>query len=306
MQSDSSRVFVAACALLLLATRGLGDPVGLGQDSRHLLRLSDRVGQTSRYRLAFDIEMRADYAGPPQRDAGVRQLLETLAEGMVLRTALDFEQRLKSVGADGTRTFDVRWHDYAFRGDVGGRPIPPPPGHLDATRELLSRSAEIRTTATGQTLAVDFDHPRLAELAERIERIEGAMPTYLPEVPVAVGDSWTSVAHFPVELTPGGLGSLDLRLEHTLVELRTGVGGPVAVIELRGSYSRLQGLEEGGAGIPIHLQAAMTGRTRFDVAAGRFVDGHYEIDMFALHAADGIEIQLTGHANGTLELVSER
>ncbi len=305
MLSGSSRL-LAIFALLSLAAHAPDGLVESGQEPRHLLRLSDRVGQTSRYRLAFEIEMRADYAGPPQRDAGVRRLLETLAEGMVLRTALEYEQRLKTVEADGTRTFGVRWHDFDVGGDVGGRPVPPPPGHLGTTRELLSRSAEIRTTATGRTLAVDFAHPGLAKLAEQIERIEGAMPTYLPEVPVKLGDSWTSVARFPVELAPGGLGSLDLQLEHTLVELRPGEEGPIAVIELRGSYSRLQGMEEEVAGIPIHLQATMTGQTRFAVAEGRFIDGRYEIDMFALHAAEGIEIQLTGHANGTLELVGER
>jgi hypothetical protein len=225
---------------------------------------------------------------------------------MGLRTAVEYEQRLVEVAADGTRMFEVLWHDYDFSGDIGGRPIAPPPRHREMTHELLSRRARIRTTPTGRTLKVEAEHTGLAGLARQFERLEGAMPTYLPEEAVGPGDRWTSVAHFPLELSVGGEGSMELKLEHRLVEFREGRDGPLAVIALAGDYSRLQGIEEMAGGTPMHVETSLTGSTTFDVRHGRFIEGRYEIDMFALHAAPGIELQLIGHANGRLELVSAR
>ena len=75
------------------------------------------------------------------------------------------------------------------------------------------------------------------------------------------------------------------------------------MIELNGSYSQLQAAEDVGLGAPLHMDASLTGSSLFDISQGRFVGGSYQIDMFALSAAEGVEVQLTGHANGTLELV---
>ncbi|GEM_PF-2986640 len=274
------------------------------QTGKHLLRVSDRVGQANRYRIAFDMRMRAEYSGPGEPDARTRQLMETLASGMGLQTAVEYELKLMEVAGDGTRTFEVRWYAFEFSGDIGGRPVAPPPGHQESVRDLLSETARVRTTPTGRTLDVAYSHPRIARLAQRLAQMEGVAPTYLPEEPVEIGDRWSSVAQFPVGLGTGGEVRLTLELEHTLVELREGPDGPFAVIELSGSYSRLQGMEDVGLGVPMHLQASLTGFNLFDINQGRFTGGHYEIDMFALHAADGVEIQLTGHADGNLELLN--
>ena len=276
------------------------------QKPTYLLRITDRIGQVSRYRLVFDIQMRAEYQGSAELDVRARQLMETLAKGMGLRTAVEYEQRLVKVAADGTRTFEVRWRDYDFTGDIGGQPIAPPPQHLESTRELLSRVALVSTTPTGRTLAVEAQHPGLAGMAKRFEQMEEAMPTYLPEQAVGAGDRWTSVANFPLEITAGGTGSMALELEHELVAFREGREGPIALIALAGDFSRLQGIEAVAGGVPMHVETSLTGSTLFDVARGRFVEGQYEIDMFALHAADGVEIQLIGHANGRLELMDTR
>lgn len=297
---------------LLVVLAALAAPALLASESArpqsesYRLRLSSDVGQTNRYRLVFDIQMRAEYGGSAQPDDQTRRLLETLASGMGIRTAVEYEQRLIEVSADGTRTFEVHWRDFDFSGEIGGRPIPPPPLHVRSTRELLSQRALVRTTPTGRTKDVAYDHPGLAELGERYKQLESAMPTYLPEESVRVGDSWTGVAEFPLALTSRGSGTMTLQLEHRLVEIRQGSEGPLAVIQLAGSYSRLRGLEEFVGGAPQHMEASLTGSTLFDINGGRFVGGHYEIDMFALHAEAGIEIQLTGHANGDLELVTSR
>lgn len=285
---------------------GAGSPFvpAVVQDSTYLLRLSDRVGEVNRYRLDFDMHMRAEYRGTGEPDARTRQLMETLASGMGLRTAVEYEQELVEVARDGTRTFEVRWHAYELTGDIGGRPVSPPPGHAESVRDLLSQTARVRTTPVGRTVDVAYSHPRIAQLARRLAQMEGPAPTYLPEEPVEVGDRWSSVARFPVGLSAGGEVGVTLDLEHRLVELREGPDGPVAVIELSGSYSRLQGAEAFGFGVPMHLQASLTGSNLFDITNGRFVGGHYEIDMFALHAAEGVEIELTGHADGDLELLN--
>jgi hypothetical protein len=264
--------------------------------------LSDRVGQSSRYRLTFDIQMRAEYQGQGEVDPQAKQVMEALQEGMELRTAMEYERRLVAVDTDGTRTFEVRWHDYQYDAQLGGREIPPPPGHQDAVRNLLLQTARVRTTPTGRTVDVEYSSPQLDGLARSAQQ-DGGMPTFLPEEPVGPGDRWTSSAEFPVGL---GAGNMTLELEHTLIEIREGPEGPIAVIELAGSYSQLQGAEEIGLGVPMHLQTSLTGSTLFDVSRGRFVDGRYEIDMFALQAAEGIEIHLTGHANGILELLDTR
>jgi len=291
---------MAATWWVVLAVVGVVPAVA--QSSAHQLRISDSVGQTSRYRLSFDIHMRAEISGQGEPDARTRQLLETLASGMEMRTAVEYSQRLVAVTSDSLRVFDVRWHDYQFTGELGGEEIPPPPGYLESVRDLLSQTARVRTTPSGRTTEVTYSHAQLSSLTKSLER--GGMPTYLPERPVEVGDSWSSTAEIPLGMSAGG--SLNLELEHTLREVRAAPEGRVAVIELAGSYSQLQGFEESGLGVPMHMQASLTGSSLFDIDNGRFVGGRYEIDMFALHAAEGVEIRLTGHANGDLELVDAR
>lgn len=276
------------------------------QTPTHVLRLSDEVGQTNRYRLTFDIQMRAEYVSEGEPDAQTRQLMETLASGLGLHTAVEYEQRLSAVEEDGTRAFEVRWHDFEFTGDIGGRPIPPPPTQVESTRDLLSQRARVRTTPSGRTIDVTYTHPQLAGLARQFEQLESAMPTYLPEQPVRVGDRWRSAGQFPVGLSASGAGNMTLELEHTLLEVRPGEGGPVAVIGLSGTFSNLQGIEESGFGAPMHMEASLTGSALFDIGHGRYVGGRYEIDMFAVHAEGGVEVQLTGHANGNLELLDAR
>jgi len=246
--------------------------------------------------------MRAEISGQGDPDERTKKLMETLASGMEMRTAVEYEQRLVGVGADSVRVFNVRWHDYQFSGRLGDEEIPPPPGYLESMRDLLSQTARMRATPSGRTLDVTYSHPRLSGLTSGLDR--GGMPTYLPEEPVVVGDSWSSTAEIPLGMGAGG--SLSLQLDHTLREVRADPDGPIAVIELTGSYSQLQGFEESGFGEPMHVQASLTGSSLFDIDRGRFVGGRYEIDMFALHAAEGVEIQLTGHANGRLELVNAR
>lgn len=276
------------------------------QSDTHVLQLSDAVGQSSRYRLTFDIRMRAEYTGSEEPDERARELLSLLASGMSLRTALEYEQRLGAVAEDGTREYEVRWHDYEYAGEIGGQRVAPPDGHARATQELLQQRARFRTTPQGRTLEVRFARPGMEGLAKRLGTLENAMPTYLPDGPVAVGDRWTSTARFPVGLQGDGGGDMVLELEHTLLEVRPGADGPVAVIGLSGSYSRLQALEGTGLGVPLHVEASLTGTTMFDVRRGRFTGGRYEVDMFALHAESGVELRMTGHANGSLELLRER
>jgi hypothetical protein len=272
------------------------------QDAAYRLQLGDDIGQINRYRLVFDLEMRAEYTGEGALDAGARQLIDALADGMSVSTAVEYDERLMAVDPAGVRTFDVRWHDYQFRGRISGAEIPEPPGRAEATHDLLASSAaRVRTSPTGQTIGVEYSNPRLEAFARQFE--QAGMPTYLPENAVRVGDSWTGVASFPLGAGMGGKGSMEIDLVHTLKELRQGTNGPVAVIVLSGSYSQLQAMEDVGLGAPLHLDASLTGSTLFDISQGRFVGGNYQIDMFALSAAEGVEIQLTGHATGTLELV---
>jgi hypothetical protein len=276
------------------------------QSPTYVLQLSDEVGQANRYRVTFEIQMRAEYVSEGEPDARTRQLMDMLASGLGLHTAVEYEQRLAAVEEDGTRAFEVRWHDFEFTGDIGGRPIPPPPTQIESTRDLLSQTAQVRTTPSGRTIDVTYTHPQLAGLARQLEQLESAMPTYLPEGAVRVGDRWKSVGQFPVGLPAGGVGSMNLELEHTLLEVRPGEDGPVAVIGLSGTFSNLRGTEASGFGVPMQMEASLVGSTRFDIEHGRYVGGSYEIDMFAVQAESGVELQLTGHANGSLELLGER
>lgn len=294
--------FTTALSLALAA--GLAPPESLAQDEEYDLRLTDRIGQSNRYRLSFEIRMRADYAGTSAPDDRSRRLIEALSEGMVLRTAVEYEQTLVEVEDDGTRVFTVRWHDFDYEGELAGEPVPPPAAHVEATRELLKHAARVRTAPSGRTLALSYTNPALRRLGKSFESLKHALPTYLPEKRVRVGESWSSVARFPVGAPgPAGVGSLELELLHELTGVREGPDGPVASIRLSGSYSRMEEPGEMLAGVPMHVEASLTGETVFDVERGRFSQGHYEIDMFALYAEAGVEIRLTGHADGDLELV---
>jgi hypothetical protein len=287
--------------VVLLHVAFLVSTAAVVQEPTYRLHLTDEVGQISRYRLVFDLEMRAEYTGGGEVDQAARQFMEALAEGMRVRTAVEYDKRLVAVEPDGVRTFDVRWHDYKFQGLIGEEEIPEPPGRAEARRDLLAASAaRVRTTPTGQVIDVEYSNPRVETLVRQFE--QAGMPTYLPETAVRVGDSWTSQASFPLG---AGLnaGSMELDLVHTFKELRQGPAGPIVVIEIAGSYSQLQGMEEVGMGTPLHMDARLTGVSLFDIGRGRFVGGDYQVDMFALNASEGVEVQLTGHANGKLELL---
>ncbi len=129
------------------------------------------------------------------------------------------------------------------------------------------------------------------------------MPTYLPPGPVRVGDSWAGRASLPLQTGTGGTESMEFELEHTLREVRQAPGGPIAVIALSGNYSREDGIETMELGLPLHMEASFTGTSLFAIGEGRFVGGSYELDMFALHSTGDAEVELTGHANGHLELI---
>jgi hypothetical protein len=298
-------------ALLLLgvaaAARGAA-----AQAPAYWLRLSDQVGQSSRYRTSFVLAMRAEYtgagagAGELEMEARARELLAALAKGMEVRSAIEYEQRLAAVEADGTREFRIRWHDYDYTGRIGEQEIAPPAAQLEAARAVLAQSARLRVTPSGRTLSVEYGDARLAAAAQQLERMKGGMPAYLPEEPVKVGDSWSATSEFPVGLTPEGQGTLTLELRHTLREVRQGPQGAIAVIDLAGSYASRLTESALGSGAPLHVQASLTGSALFDIAGGRYLGGTYEIDLYALQAAGGVELGLTGHANGTLELLENR
>ncbi len=306
----SSRGGRFLCPLGLFALAGLAAGAlsrdALAQKPAHQLRITEKTGQSSRYRLSFDMQMRAEYTLEGEPQAAARDWIDLLKSGMGLRTSVEYEQRLVRVADDGTRAFEVRWYDYHFAGRVGDREIPPPRGQLELVEALLTQTARFRTTPSGRTIEVSHSDPRIARLAAGWQPLEGGIPTSLPEGPVAIGDRWTNSAQIPVGMPTGGAESMTLELEHTLVELRDGPHGPVAVISVKGSYSRLHGLGDLALGQPLHLQATLIGSSLFDINQGRFVGGRYEVDMFALHAEGGVELQLTGHANGKLELLSAR
>jgi hypothetical protein len=281
-------------------------PAAIAQAPTYDLQISGQVGTRNRYRLTFDIRMRAEILGQGQPDERAERLIAMLSEGMTLRTAVEYEQELVAVAPDGVRTFEVRWRDYQFTGELAGQEIPPPADYIALTRELLSQSARVRTTPTGRTVEVDYSHPRLAGLARSFEQMDGGMPTYLPEGPVSVGDRWTGTAKIPLGMSSGMAGSLTLELVHTFEEVREGSGGPVAVIALAGKYSQLQAVEETALGVPLRMEATLAGSSLFDITRGRFIGGQYELDMFALHAEGGVEIQLIGHADGNQELLNPR
>jgi hypothetical protein len=290
-------LLVALPQLAFLATA-----LATGQEPAYRLHLTEEVGQISSYRLVFDLEMRAEYTGGGELSSATRQFMAALSEGMRVRTAVEYDERLVAVEEDGVRTFDVRWHDYKFQGLIGGEEIPEPPGRAEATRDLLAASAaRVKTTPSGRTIEVEYSNPQVETFVRQFE--QAGMPTYLPETAVAVGDSWTSRASFPLG-AGAGAGTMELDLVHTFTELRQGPDGPIVVIEIAGSYSQLQGLEDVGIGAPLHMDARLTGVSLFDITWGRFVGGDFQLDMFALSASEEVEIQLTGHANGKLELLS--
>lgn len=290
---------VLLCALIVAAP--CLTATAAGQQEGHRLRLSDRIGRADRYRLVFDLEMRAEFRGTGALDEATQQLFGALREGMDVRTVVEYEQRLADIAPDGTHIFDVRWHDYQFRGRLGGEEIPAPPGHAAARRELLAGTARVKTTPSAEMIDVSYSSPRMGALARQFQ--QAGMPTFLPAAPVQVGDSWTGKASLPLRPGTGGTESMEFDLRHTLKEVRRGPGGPIAVIALAGSYSREEGVEAIERGLPLHMEASLTGLSLFAVGEGRFVGGSYELDMFALHSTGDAEVALTGHANGVLELI---
>lgn len=273
---------------------------------RYELRLSDRVGEVGRYRATFEMRIDADFTEGRAASPRGRQLMEAIGSGIRMKTVMEYEQELEGVGRDGVRTFELRWQDYDFQGSVGDRLVEPPPGHGGRVQELLSRPVHLRATPLGRTVDVDYGHPQLAQLAGGMGGLQGAVPAQLPERPIAVGDRWSGVVELPMELPTGRSGSLAFQMEHELQAVEEGPNGPIAVIGIRGSYSHLRGVEEMGRDLPMHLEATLTGRVRFDVSGGHFLDGGYQVDLFALHSGEGGDLQLTGHATGGLERLGRR
>lgn len=249
--------------------------------------------------MKFELRMGAEYEGEAPSDRA-RELIGALGSGLQMRMSMVYDQRLREIAADGNRTFEFRWREYDFGGEVNGEPVPEPPGHDAMVERLLARSARVRTTELGQPVAVEYEDPEVERLGGAFGRMPGALPVYLPERPVGAGDRWEGRIELPLEM-PGGPRSVPFRLEHTLREVRPGPDGPVAVIEVRGSYSSLEQAAGGDdAAAAMHFEATIAGSAEFDIDAGWFRDGRYEIDMYAVEGLDEGSIHLTGHATGAL------
>lgn len=276
------------------------------QPGTYRLRLSDRVGSVNRYRLSFDMDVRAEYSAGAVPNARARRLMQSLGPGIQMRTVMVYEQELTEIAADDTRVFEVRWDDYRFSGKVGGDEVTPPPGADEAVQRILSQTALVRTTARGQTVDVRYETPAFAQAGQELRAVQNALPTLLPERPVQPGDHWTGETELPLRMPTGENGMMKLQLRHTLREIQTGPAGPIAVIDLQGSYSDLEGARA-QAVLPMYLEATLTGTARFDIQAGRFNGGEYQVDMFALNTGEkGGELRLTGHATGELKLLDSR
>ena len=281
-------------------------PAAPDRSGTYRLRLSDRVGSLNRYRLSFDMDIRAEYSDGDIPNGRARRLMQSLGPGIQMHTVMEYEQELTNVEPDDTRVFEIRWDDYRFSGKVGGDDVTPPPQADEAVDRILSQTALVRTTARGQTVDVKYDAPAFARAGEELRAVQNALPTLLPDGPVQVGDRWTGETELPLRLPTGESGTVKVEMRHTLREIRPGPAGPVAVIDLQGSYSDLEGARA-GAILPMYLEATLTGTARFDIEAGRFGGGEYEVDMFALNTGEeGGELRLTGHASGELKLLDSR
>lgn len=289
--------------VLLMGAWGLVPAHALvAQPPRYRLELTDRVGDVMQYRVEFRMDIRVELGKTDIPDDRGRQLMQALDPGIHMRTTMEYEQELIDVGPEGLRTFELRWRDYEFQGSVGGQAIEPPRGHESALQDLLAEPVLLRASPQGKTESVEYAHPRLAR-AGALGGVQGALPAQLPDRPVAVAEQWGGSVDLPIELPSGGRATLTFDLEHTLSRVMEGPSGPVAVIAVSGSYARLSGVEEMSSEMPMHLQASLQGEALFDVDAGQFISGDYEVDLFALHASEGVELQLTGHATGTLRTV---
>lgn len=287
----------ASAAARLLATAAILGSWGAGcrDEPAVTLRLSDQVGQVSRYRLVNEVRTSARVEGPSE---GRGEIAGPVMEQKT-RVEMLLTEKLVSLDSGGVRTFESTLDSLDVSGSAGGEPIPMPgAGRL---REELRAPVRTRRTAYGAVVGLETGNPMLRAMAEAFQVARAAVQ--LPQHTVRVGEAWTHELRLPVP----NLGiALRAALESRLKELRPGNAGPEAVVEVGGTVAAAQDEAGGLGGRPGSMKAkgTLTGLLRFDVSAGRVIESTYSYRItMDVEPRSGITFRTVADGTTTLALV---
>lgn len=139
-----------------------------------------------------------------------------------------------------------------------------PPGFEDTAKRVGVPLSLVRITPHGKVVS------RQSKIRGQSADEDAPVVLRLPDLPVAIGETWDEPFEVKVNLQKGGSKSIQTRWHHKLTEVKNGI----ATIEV--TYQVLSPMD---AQIEFQLvQRMMSGEVQFDIAKGRVVSQQMSVD----------------------------
>ncbi len=230
----------------------LGTLVHATESTKHLLRYKFKTGEILRYEVDQRSSVRNTMEGTTQeaqtKTVSIKawKVIDVMPNGEIEFINLVEKVKMQNKLPDrAAMTFD----------STSGEE--PPPGFEDAARAVGTPLSSIRMMPSGKVVKRTIKHHQPA--ADPHEQIT----FLLPEGEIAVGESWIQPQEVKVNLSEGGVKTVQARRKHTLKEVKNGI----AVIS-----TEFQVLSPTSPAIDGQLAHRMVkGEVRFDIELGRIV-----------------------------------
>jgi hypothetical protein len=246
-----------------------------------LLRMDPPAGQATRYRIEMQVWM--SMSGMP----GMREMMQgqqvDTTQPMMVQTIFTTDS-VRSVEGDVRAistvidSVQMDWPGMPMMRQMGGNMAGMMRG-MTTIRRMDSRGRVISTEIT--SMGGMGNMPGMGRGGRY--GMGGSRSLALPEGPVRVGDTWTSVDTTQVPAGPGGQTNATARMTYRLERLERQGRARVAVISVRGEL-------EAASGEQMATGGSMSGEVRVDLGARRMVGMTMEMSVRVQNPQTGGEM----------------
>lgn len=238
-----------------------------GQQSRTvMLRINPRAGDTLYTRFEQTVEM-SGRSLTADSDTAMTMKSSMLLLSHILVNASDARGATVTAVTDSVSLATWRM----------GRPMP----SESARRSMQGKTIQLRIAPDGSATVLQAPD----ELASDVRAAVSAMPSTLPDHPIAVGDSWKEATDIPMSASTGGSKVGGGRQERAATLSATyrldslSADGNMAYISVRGTVKRDSTAAPLPRGLRVSSTGSITGAMRVDRRRGWWADSHAIITL---------------------------
>ncbi len=253
---------IACCLLvgLFAAVPAVGEDRKAGAP-KYMLRYQFHPGETLRWEVAHRVKVRTTVSG-------TTQTAETVSTSVKV-------WKVKDVKPDSSATFHHQVERVDMRQKLSGQAEvrynsqadkSAPPGFEDVAKSVGAVLSIVTMDAKGKILKRERK-----QVAAAAAHSEGQMTIPLPEVPVAVGHTWSFPQEIDVPLDTGGIKKVKARQTFTLKSVKTGVATICVATQI------LTPIDDPALESQL-IQRESSGTVRFDIDAGRIISQQMDVD----------------------------